>query len=307
MASTEIETPPVKRGRGRPRKIITGEPSGLTKPSTPSATPGVKRGRGRPRKVPADPQDQSTPPPKRPRGRPRLSDANGESVVKKKRGRPRKSDATPAADRSTDTSAKSPFKLSNASPTALDSFSLDKIVGSYEIQCEEVQREWPTRATDMGITIEESSDHTPGLIASFNLGIIEGKMLIATDEESLAALRRHIERPSHGQLSDDLLQRDVAAADASKIRNRQVIFAWQGRDNGDTNEVYPFRGTHSVGHLKFLDDEATRFEGEIDAPALGQGCRFSGSRTEWEDYHVEGTWADFSERAYEEANINRWR
>ncbi|KAG5362820.1 hypothetical protein CJU89_1957 [Yarrowia sp. B02] len=86
----------VKRGRGRPPKVPTGDEDADT-------TPKVKRGRGRPPKVRPEGEEPAV---KRPRGRPRKSidpnsaegeaaranaiNASGEPPVKKGRGRPRK-------------------------------------------------------------------------------------------------------------------------------------------------------------------------------------------------------------------------
>lgn len=106
--SEEIVSPIVKRGRGRPPKVPTGN-------EEVDDTPKVKRGRGRPPKVRPEGEEPAI---KRPRGRPRKSldpnapligdpsthnaiNASGDpnaTPVKKGRGRPRKIplDAVPA-------------------------------------------------------------------------------------------------------------------------------------------------------------------------------------------------------------------
>ncbi|KAG5359676.1 hypothetical protein CJU90_5512 [Yarrowia sp. C11] len=96
--SEEVATTPiVKRGRGRPPKVPTGD-------EETDSTPKVKRGRGRPPKVRPEGEEPAV---KRPRGRPRkvvdpndpnagasthgnALNASGEPVEKRGRGRPRK-------------------------------------------------------------------------------------------------------------------------------------------------------------------------------------------------------------------------
>lgn len=126
-ATQILDSPILKRGRGRPKSVLPLAPSSAVKPkakrAAPTAramaaavTPGAKRGRGRPSK-----QDTTAPTSiGRPRGRPRKSPAaptsTGRAVgrprknpaaqvtedgtsttIKRGRGRPKKSDSTPAA------------------------------------------------------------------------------------------------------------------------------------------------------------------------------------------------------------------
>jgi hypothetical protein len=106
----EEEVAPVKRGRGRPKKVVEEEDDDDEEEEEPAP---VKRGRGRPKKV-VEPEeddddedeeeDEPEPPKKRGRGRPRKvaepeeddDDDEEEAPAPKKRGRPAKAAAKSA-------------------------------------------------------------------------------------------------------------------------------------------------------------------------------------------------------------------
>lgn len=104
-AQIVAETPPVKRGPGRPRKsavqevAATPKKRGRPRKDSSSDTP-VKRGPGRPRK-----DSSSAPPTKRGPGRPRKTEATADTPAKRKPGRPRKADS-PAGRRKPKPTAK---------------------------------------------------------------------------------------------------------------------------------------------------------------------------------------------------------
>ncbi|KAK3727406.1 hypothetical protein QZH41_020069, partial [Actinostola sp. cb2023] len=85
--STDNEESPVKRKRGRPKKLVEEKPA-----EEPSDGPVVKRKRGRPigsKNKNPKPKPVKTGPP-RPRGRPRKWPAPDATTPKRGRGRPKK-------------------------------------------------------------------------------------------------------------------------------------------------------------------------------------------------------------------------
>ena len=133
-ATQALDSPIIKRGRGRPKNILLSAASPVVKPragrAAPTArtlmstvTPGAKRGPGRPKK-----QDTAAPTSTgRPRGRPRKNPVptapvpeiteNGTTApIKRGRGRPKKSNSTPAV--ATATSKRNASALEDEQPAA---------------------------------------------------------------------------------------------------------------------------------------------------------------------------------------------
>ncbi|KAK2774797.1 hypothetical protein FQN53_003492 [Emmonsiellopsis sp. PD_33] len=345
-APEPAETAP-KRPRGRPRKSDIGEAPSSKKPrlaeeavaATAAATPATKSKRGRPRK--SDVADiaataAATPATKSKRGRPRKSDvadtaatAAATLATKSKRGRPRKSDvadtaATAAATPATKSKRGRPRKSDVAAPelapaeTAVSGskvagFTLDRIIGTYSLECKEVEDNWPDQAEDMEVTITKSSGGSLGLIGGFNMGILEGTMLFAADKKSLEKFRDVMSKEDsseidgEGETSDDGGVVPRTGTKSAPVKDRRVYFSWRGQNTGDTEihcEVKP--GTQD-GHIEFTSDEAITFKGVAGFPALGQKCEFKGTKIDNDVTAAPPSWSSFSQEAANAANVNRWR
>ncbi|KAK2811437.1 hypothetical protein FQN50_002060 [Emmonsiellopsis sp. PD_5] len=334
-APKPAETAP-KRPRGRPRKSDISEAPSSKKPrlarggaadTTTAATAAAaaattpatesKRGRGRPRKSDvAAPGSASaaTPAPKSKRGRPRKSDVTAPGsasaatpATKSKRGRPRKSDvAAPGS-----ASAEKTVNGSKSNGTAAG-FTLDRIIGTYSLECEEVQDNWPDQAEDMDLTITKGSGGSLGLIGGFNLGILEGTMLFAADKKSLEKFRDVMgkedssEIDGEGETSDD--GGDVPrTAKSAPVKDRRVYFSWRGQNTGDTEIHCEGKPGGQNGHIEFTSDEAITFKGVAGFPALGEKCEFKGTKIDNDVTAAPPPWSSFSQDAAHAANVNRWR
>ncbi|KAF2638106.1 hypothetical protein P280DRAFT_405897 [Massarina eburnea CBS 473.64] len=284
--SAEAEAP--KRGRGRPPK----DPN----TSTPAKSPKVPgRGRGRPKNVASSLPDQPTPGRgRRGRGRPKKNTTTEETstdplspvpattkvVAKKGRGRPKKSDTTPNAP---------------ATSSSTTNIKLSSLIGTYGLNCPEVEGSWPERSDDMALFISALPHTKSTLIASFDLGIVEGTMLIAGDEETLARslLRMKKDDPEPDKAADPIL------------KGHSVFFSWRGRGDGDENTIWPGTYGDQTGSLKF-DNKCLNFDGVGSFPAMGDKCAFRGEKVDNEPDQKPEPWNSFSEKAAEKANRARW-
>jgi hypothetical protein len=197
-------------------------------------------------------------------------------------GRPEESDGTPT---------NAAVSLAEEPAASSAGLRLSNFIGVYVLDCEEVDGNWPGKAKDLYMTIRAFSHTKTGLTASFNLGIIEGTMLLAADEASLARLHRQMD-------NDDTLSEDDSV-DAIVRDNRRIYFIWRGRDaTGDSPQVYSgFVGTQK-GMLQATSDNVTSFEGSGSFPAgLGNECMFSGNKVSDEADEWPEPWINFSETA----------
>ncbi|EFE45149.1 conserved hypothetical protein [Trichophyton verrucosum HKI 0517] len=356
MADDAAATP--ARGRGRPPKA-PGSAS-TPKAAASTAADGQPRKRGRPPKNggPVTPKpvvlDANGQP--RKRGRPpkngiaaqskSKTDASGASASAKKRGRPRKdasdgdgADASPPARGrpKKDADAKSngakgttgtgtPGRGRGRPPAN----PLQKFLGSFALECAAVSDEWPDQCDSMDMSISASDLDPCGMVASFNLGIVEGTMLLALTQDELNAFHSKVEGGSGAcysiklchdyppvQLLTTLNSTDSdseedaecdeppakkvkSAADEDSLR---LYFKWKGRNTTDT-EIHD--GSRDVGTIDFLDSKAIQFKGIGSFPALGSKCEFTGTRYDKEPTTVPLPWSTFSDEAAQLANENRW-
>lgn len=210
-------------------------------------------------------------------------------------GRPRKSDAEGSVKPPSVTQAYKGKQSKKAKPTGL----LTDIVGTYTIRCDEIEGNWPNVAEDMALSVSSLPHTSSALIASFNLGILEGTMLLAADEASLERVRKQLEK------NDDPPKDKKLATPA--IANRSLYFTWRGRNTGDDDEVHPGTSNDQKGTLRFMDDRLLKFKGRGAFPALGQDCIFFGTQVDGQPESEAEPWSNFSEEAREEATRDRWR
>ncbi|KAF2459986.1 hypothetical protein BDY21DRAFT_182348 [Lineolata rhizophorae] len=322
---------PLKRPRGRPRK-------------NPEIPVPPKRPRGRPRKDPELPV-----PPKRPRGRPR-KDTNFQApqepldtskqgrqrksitiATSKGPGRPRKLDAGGASgDANNAGSAKRgrgrPRKDSSAtvsksasSKSAKGALSLGQLTGTFDIKCDEVEGNWSNLVEDMSMSITSLKGNPSGLIASFNLGILEGTMLLAADKNTVEAIRRKMERGQSTYEDDDEEKSENDEDDEDEgeddigdegagdppVPSGWLHFVWRGRNAPDDDEVHSGAYGGQDGSIKFTN-KGNSFKAKGAFPALGESCEFSGKRISTKPDIPPEPWENFNEQAYGSANRSRW-
>ncbi|OJD19351.1 hypothetical protein AJ78_00713 [Emergomyces pasteurianus Ep9510] len=313
---------PLPKKRGRPPKLdATGTP--LKKP----VSEGPPRKRGRPRKDPSAPPKPAPSGPKRGRGRPRKDDSTAPSkrarlstdvaatastgattsTPSKKRGRPKKSTGEASA------------KAVNGMAEGSSGLLLDKIIGIYSLECKEVEDNWPNDAEEMELTITRTSESPLGLIGGFNLGIIEGTMLFAADKPTLDKFRAVMSKSgvlAATQNDDNEAQGDGTSEDAgdvphasksASVNDRRVYFSWRGRSTSE-GQIYTEEGSSSQdGYIDFTSNDAVSFNGVAGFPALGNRCKFNGTKIDNDAADAPQPWTTFSRKAAEQSAVNRWR
>ncbi|EFE32246.1 uncharacterized protein ARB_00768 [Trichophyton benhamiae CBS 112371] len=320
MADDVATTP--ARGRGRPPKA--GGSAATPKAAASTAADGQPRKRGRPPKNggPVTPKpvvlDANGQP--RKRGRPpkngiaaqskSKTDASGASASAKKRGRPRKdasdgdgADASPSArgrpkkeaDAKSNGAKGTPGRGRGRPPAN----PLQKFLGSFALECAAVSDEWPDQCESMDMSISASDLDPCGMVASFNLGIVEGTMLLALTQDELNAFHNS-DSEEDAECDEPPAKKVKSSADEDSLR---LYFKWKGRNTTDT-EIHD--GSRDVGTIDFLDSKAIQFKGIGSFPALGSKCEFTGTRYDKEPTTVPLPWSTFSDEAAQLANENRW-
>ncbi|PGH19670.1 hypothetical protein AJ80_03825 [Polytolypa hystricis UAMH7299] len=330
MTIASNDAPPVRK-RGRPRKY----PIDAEKPAKPTAPDGTPRKRGRPRKnpevepaatKPAAAPTTTTTGVKRGRGRPRKTNAPPakkprlmEDGTPRKRGRPRKSDAG-AVGSASKASPQTSDVNGSAKKSSASVFPLAKIVGTYALTCDAVEENWPDQADDMELTISSEPSKTAlGFIGGFNLGVLEGTMLLAGNEDTLEKLREEMsadEGSSSGlngkadseisSSSDDGKAEKPTTRNDTSSTSRRVYFHWRGRETSEGEIHSNNSGQDGKGYLDFTSDSAVAFEGVSSFPVVGEKIVFRGKKTDNKPTSSPEPWADFSESAAKEASAGRW-
>ncbi|EER27795.1 hypothetical protein D8B26_006097 [Coccidioides posadasii str. Silveira] len=313
-----------KRGRGRPRKSDSLPPKPVAAPG-PEQGPEATPRRGRPRKehgaqpaeVVPDVAAQTVMQSKRGRGRPKKSEG---TIMTEEATQPVKAPSAPGRGRpkkfSTATSGSANGVAQQSSASSASNPLAKMVVGSYELKCATVENEWPHVAVGMEMTILESEEtYGLGFIAGFNLGIVEGTMLLAADKDSLERLYNKMSKGENRSLygtfgsnendgDDGDEGRTFKKRKTSAASSKRLYMFWRGRQTGE-GEIYSGRNN---GHLDFSESKKiVRFNGVGGFPAMGNECKFSGVKRSDEVSVPPQPWSDFSERAAAEASAARWR
>lgn len=258
------------------------------------------------------------------------SDSAGFKTEPKPRGRPRKAEALenpdagiseleskggPAQDKVDRENGSFPQNPTPEATESTRSTLLKNMVGTYDIECDEVKDIDPEMAKEMKMTITKTKDSSLGLIAGFHLGVINGTMLLATDENSLDMFEAQMSNNGQGHdtgykafqepgLGDGGEGLPKEGARTPENPSRRIFFKWRGKDTS-TGTIYPGTTSEQRGYIDFDDDEATGFIGVSDFPILGMDCNFAGSMISAEDGDDPEPWCNFSEDALQKATISK--
>ncbi|KAI0155259.1 hypothetical protein GGR57DRAFT_464669 [Xylariaceae sp. FL1272] len=199
-------------------------------------------------------------------------------------------------------------------------------VGSYMIDCEEIETQWPSQADDMTMHIFETG--TPGIFeASFEFGVVEGAMILSTDikslEEYMAELEQHEESEEDDYDEDDEDDEDEDAGEGSNKRKAATSSSQprgrgrpakkakttslkfhlraRGRETGEGEIFFD----PEEGSIKFENEKMAKFSGVITLPCVGEAVPFTGRKTT-DQVHGGSSWAEFSYAEYEDARVSRW-
>lgn len=195
-------------------------------------------------------------------------------------------------------------------------------VGSYIIDCDEIAGNWPRQAADMSLDIA-GTDRAGIFKASFQFGILEGVMILGTDEHAVdrycAALDDEDGQSDYIEDEDE----DERPAKGSK-RKRAPASRGRGRPPKKAKTVgagpirtYSLRlkcreiegqvySTASMGAITFDDEKLASFEGWASFPCVGSNVPFRGRKVADVPGGEGHTWSMFSESVYYKEQRRRW-
>ncbi|KAK8188806.1 uncharacterized protein BKA78DRAFT_296862 [Phyllosticta capitalensis] len=204
-------------------------------------------------------------------------------------------------------------------------FELQNCKGSYIVRCSEITTGY---SEGPKLTLDISSGADGSLQAAYELGVIEGTMLLDPSEERVAALAIELDSDSDEDVDEeeepeednDEEERQPTAARkraapvpagpaAKKQRtlppnHRRLFFRMRGRETGEGEIFYD----PEPGHIDFTDDDCTHFVGLMyDNFLLDKNTEFEGFKVSSKPRMGAEEWSCFSEGSHEYARVARWR
>jgi hypothetical protein len=214
-------------------------------------------------------------------------------------------------------------------------------VGQYIVDCEEIEGNWPDLAQGMELAIHATP--TPDIYqASFDFGVIEGIMMLSSNESILdefCAQQEHEddsddagysdneeneeEEDEEEESQDERADEETAvgskrkaagssaeAANGHPHKRAKAAGAVKARKyfvrlksrDTGTGEIH---STAEKGSIKFNGPNLSSFTGEADM-AIGRGVSFTARKISAAPSETCDSWASYSEAAYERARVGRW-
>ncbi|RHZ47825.1 hypothetical protein CDV55_101056 [Aspergillus turcosus] len=202
-------------------------------------------------------------------------------------------------------------------------------VGTYIVDCETIEREWPDMADDLRLDIHRTD--TPGVFqADFDFGVLEGVMIICSEKVALdeycAQANRDDSMDEEGSEEETDDEDSVPAKENTKLgakrkppaskpmtrpkkskagqgQPRKYLLKLKCRETGEG--MIHFQASN--GTINFKDKNLASFEGVADFPGVGQGVSFFARKISDLPCPSGNDWTDYSERQYEIERVNRWR
>ncbi|KAI1271304.1 hypothetical protein F5Y07DRAFT_383271 [Xylaria sp. FL0933] len=194
-------------------------------------------------------------------------------------------------------------------------------VGTYIVDCEKIEGEWPEQADDLSLDICETEE--PGIYeASFDFGILEGVMIMSTDQMSVDQYCSQMDRETddENESSEEEMQ--------SGSKGKRAVTAPEGRGRGrppkkvkstlsqlrkyhlklrctETGEGEIFYEPHD-GTIIFEGENMASFTGTASFPSVGMAVPFTARKTSDAVHGYGQSWSDYSESAHERARVGRW-
>lgn len=207
-------------------------------------------------------------------------------------------------------------------------------MGSYIVDCEEIQRQRPDDSGDMVLDIRASGEPEV-FLASFAFGVVEGVMILSNQKSAIANYRSKIDEESdagendtsesddsgsHNDSDEDSSahwdqsrsakrkakgQPNTQAKKAKTARGkpRVLYFEWRGRETGE-GEIMP---DSNQGVVTFDSPQCASLTGKIDVPFISRGVHFTARKVSEIPRKFHTSWNSFSEYSYERARVGRWR
>ncbi|RDL33702.1 Uncharacterized protein BP5553_08070 [Venustampulla echinocandica] len=213
-------------------------------------------------------------------------------------------------------------------------------VGSYIIDCEEIEGEWPDLADVLSLDIRQTEKYNV-FEASFDFGVLEGVMIISAEKHALEQYCSQLDREAESggdededdwseeededrkkDEVEDKLENSRKPTTGSKRRAealrghapppkksraraaqpRTYLLKLKCRETGEGVIQY----TEEEGTIIFKDENLASFLGNANLPCVGQGVPFTARKISDAPARPRNSWADYSESAYEYARVARW-
>lgn len=199
--------------------------------------------------------------------------------------------------------------------------SLDNLAGSYIVQSETAEE---YRRDDEAMTLDIiPPDNAHGTVATFNLGLVEGTMLLALSDDALHLLRQDVGYDPEDSDGDDYdgygnkrkRKAEGTHAGQGPIKRRlgaspkpnRVYFQWAGRDTGERVIQLDYDNKH-YGYLDF-DVSKAHAKGQFAHPSFfgDEPLIFSIHKTtDRPSKKTPDSWSQFSEKQYAYECGARW-
>ncbi|KAI9053497.1 hypothetical protein LZ554_002452 [Drepanopeziza brunnea f. sp. 'monogermtubi'] len=197
-------------------------------------------------------------------------------------------------------------------------------VGSYIIDCEVIEKGYLERTEDLSLEIRQTKE--PGVFeADFDFGILEGMMIMSTEENILEQYCSQLDRDAGAEEEDDSEEDEEDEDDDRKptASSKRKAGASTGRGRPKKSKVeasltyvvrLKFREmaegevhyTAEKGTIQFDGKSLVSFDGKVDLPCVGEDVPFTARKISDSPASSGRVWADYSESAYEYARVGRW-
>lgn len=182
-------------------------------------------------------------------------------------------------------------------------------VGSYIVDCQKIENEWPSLARDMVLEIV-NTEQKGKFHASFNFGVVIGVMVIyeehmtETDEEAIGDDHEKIGKRTKRETVAQKHSRPLKKAKAEKTSEPYTYrLKLKCRETGEGQIFFE----PNYGTIKFEDGKFAAFTAEAGFPCLGSGMAFTAWKVSDDPCPSGEKWEDYSEAAYEYARVSRWQ
>ncbi|GLB11813.1 hypothetical protein AtubIFM57258_008683 [Aspergillus tubingensis] len=181
-------------------------------------------------------------------------------------------------------------------------------VGSYIVDCQKIENEWPSLARDMVLEIV-NTEQKGKFHATFNFGVVIGVMVIyeehltETDEEAIGddhgKIGKRTKRKTIAQKHSRPLKKAKAEKTSEPYTHRLKL---RCRETGEGQIFFK----PNYGTIKFKDGKFAAFTAEAGFPCLGSGMTFTARKVSDHPRPSGEEWEDYSEDVYEYARVRRW-
>ncbi|XRM46844.1 hypothetical protein ABZX51_009868 [Aspergillus tubingensis] len=181
-------------------------------------------------------------------------------------------------------------------------------VGSYIVDCQKIENEWPSLARDMVLEIV-NTEQKGKFHATFNFGVVIGVMVIyeehmtETDEEAIGDDHEKIGKRTKRKTIAQKHSRPLKKAKAEKTSEPYTyLLKLRCRETGEGQIFFE----PNYGTIKFKDVKFAAFTAEAGFPCLGSGMTFTARKVSDHPRPSGEEWEDYSDDAYEYTRVRRW-